>query len=209
MQPFNHSAIKQLSNADLPSLSSLHYQVLPGEFLTSISPTFLTGFYQILFQSKYSHFLGILACQGQPLATRQGLPLAAAIVCLEEKYHPTLKTYFQTAVLFIQNTKYFILKPKLILLFIQSFLFKLHSPQDTEIFFIGVHPKYQKQGLGKKLIQALEKKLSKNYDTLYVDCKCKLPSNNFYQKQGFTTDHTFKLYGEKWNRYQKNLKFKI
>jgi len=51
--------IKVLEKKHLPALVDLHYEVLPNEFLTSISKSFLLDFYTNLFESKNTIFLGI------------------------------------------------------------------------------------------------------------------------------------------------------
>jgi len=232
--------IRKLKKEDLANLVNLHYSVLPNEFLTSVSKSFLLGFYQNLFFSPHSHFLGTFAsvttknhgtddpnnfklwvaeAEGVPSSARTPTEvggghrtgrasdrthfhLVAAIVGLEEKYKPKLDSYL---LLFLKNLPFFLAKLDKLVQLVQSFIFKLKDKQETEIFFIGVSPKYQGQGLGKKLIAALEKTLLSEYKTLSVDCKCKLPSNKFYQACGFRVKKKFRLYNEDWNRYEKVL----
>jgi ribosomal protein S18 acetylase RimI-like enzyme len=200
-------AIREITKSELPRLVNLHYEVLPNEFLTSISKSFLLGFYQNLFSSPNSHFFGIFESPNPPILSivnyQLSIPLIAAIVCLEEKYKPQLSSYL---LLFLKNLPKFLISPKSLISLIQSFLFKFGQKQKTEVFFIGVSKSYQGKGLGKKLITALIIDLPQEYQGLSVDCKCKLPSNNFYKSLGFKVKKTFRLYNEDWNRYEKPIR---
>lgn len=191
---------KNLKITDLPSLVNLHYEVLPKEFLTSISKSFLLGFYQNLFSSSNSHFIGISFPSNPSNSPHSSSNLIAAIVCLEKEYKPKYIPYF---LLLLKTVPIFLIKLDKFVQLVQSFFFKLKEPQETEIFFIGVSKNHQGKGVGKMLINALEEKLKDKHSHLFVDCKCKLPSNNFYQSIGFKLKKTFKLYNEDWNHYAK------
>jgi len=187
--------IKRLEQKELTGLVALHYQVLPGEVLTSISRSFLLGFYQLLHSSKKSHVLGAF----------DNNKLVGGIVGLEKEYQLALKDYLRLLGLMLVNFPKLLLKPNRLFNLVESFLFKLKSRQRTEIFFIGVIKSWQKKGVGARLIKALEKMLVNKYKYLSVDCKCKLSANRFYQELGFIKIDQFVLYGEKWNRYEKKI----
>jgi ribosomal protein S18 acetylase RimI-like enzyme len=183
---------RKLEKEDLQKLVGLHYEVLPNQFLTSISKSFLLGFYKNIFSSNYSRFIGVFEKQ----------ELLGAIVGVEEEYKPKYIPYIR---LLLTNSFFLLKSPKTLISLFQSFIFKLKEKQETEIFFIGVKKAYQGKGIGKTLVNTLEKELGPRNKELFVDCKCKLPSNNFYQSLGFKRKKTFKLYNEDWNHYEKSI----
>lgn len=187
--------VQKITKDGLSQLTDLHYEALPEEFLTSISRNFLTGFYETLYDSPSTIFLG----------TFENKELTGAIVCITDDYKSSIYSYYKLGLRIFRNGIVFVMKPRLLYLLLQSFFFKIKEKQETEIFFIGVRSRWQSKGVGRMLIQNLEKALRKRYFELNVDCKCKLPANLFYQKMGFKKKKYFTLYGEKWTRYEKNI----
>ena len=187
--------VQKLNNVKIPDLVKLHYECLPHEFLTSISSNFLQGFYANLLSSRNAIYLGVL---------EKNL-LIGALVCLTKDYKPLIYNYLSFFMLICANFFSLLFQPQKIFFFWQSFYFKKKFPQETEIFFIGVRKKYQNKGIGKLLLIELSNLLKPQYQTITVDCKQKLPANNFYKHNGFKAVKNFNLYYEKWTRYKKSL----
>lgn len=187
--------IKRLLKKDLSKLVELHYETLPTEFLTSISKDFLYCLYNELFNSSHTVFYG---------AFEKKLNLCGVIVGIGKEYKPGTSLYINCFKTLIQNYKIFVKHPKKIYFLLQTLLFKVKNSPKTEILFIGVRQKYQRRGIGNKLVYKLDKfMISNKYKSLYVDCKTKLTSNYFYVRIGFKYVSSFDLYGERWNRYEK------
>ncbi len=182
-------------------IAKIHFQTLSDDFLPSLGINFLKSFYQGIIgqpgvyiftevqkNNVYGFVVGVknskkfftLAIRSNPL--KLSLFLLLAVI----KNPFLIRNIFET-ILYPSKTK----KPL------------------GELVVIAVARKYQGKGIGKKLINSLEKKfvekgITKYKLTVYSDKS----AINFYEKLKFKLLSSFKLYGRMWFVYEKKIRFK-
>lgn len=190
--------ITPLKPEHIVDIARLHTNALRGDFLPSLGIKFLMTFYQALINEPNAYTL--IYCQKNQV---KGFILGTSN--MEIFFKNTLwKRFFKFSLLI---TYQILKKPQLLKnVFETLFYTKKESGPKAELVIIAVDQKHRDQGIGKILIQALEKIFLKNkirqYKVTVVSSK---KAVGFYSYLKFRPTGNFNLYGKKWLVFEKTL----
>lgn len=164
--------------SDFESIWKVHGSALPDDLLTSLSKHFLIHtFYPLCLESS------IFLCY------KDNQKLLGFIIIALNTDHLNKKLFYNLGTLreiFIQFTK----KPRLIFKNVSGILFaksNVHKNvlRNPEIYLIAVSNETQGQGIGSKLIKAVEKELLENGYSGIIVKTLLAEAKRFYQKNKF------------------------
>ena len=190
---------------DSVAIANLHKRGIPSGFLSQQSNSFLSGLYAYLIKNE------IVYCAKENGKT---IGFVAGTLTTKGLYKKFLKRNIPLLVGFV-------FKNILSIEFIKKAIETLFAPKKTsiddyktelpELLSIVVNKNYNGQGIGQKLVNALEEKLiDLNVKEYKVVVGANLAANNFYLRKGFIKQKEFKLHkGETSFIYTKKLSSKI
>lgn len=190
--------IVRLNPQNAQEVAKLHIKVLPNDFLPNLGLGFLTIMHSGVLSQKGVCGFGYKE-NGKMIGFIIGVQNSEKLFSgvIKNKIFPlTFCLCFQL----IKNP--FILKKTL-----ETLLYpKKEKGPKSELVVIGVLEKYQGKGVGRKLVEALEKdfrqKSIKKYKvTFYAEKSAKY----FYNRLGFKKISQFMLYNKLWYLYGKHL----
>ncbi len=182
----------------IADIARLHTNALKGDFLPSLGIAFLTTFYQSLINEPCAYTL--IYCQKRQV---KGFIIGTNDMGIFFK-NILRKRFFKFSLLI---TYQILKKPRLLKnVFETLFYTKKESGPKAELVIIAVDQKHRGQGIGKTLIQALEKIFLENrikqYKVTVVSSK---KAVGFYNYLNFRPTSNFSLYGKKWLVFEKNI----
>lgn len=190
--------IAPLLETHLPTIVKIHINELKNDFLPSLGEKFLLNLYKGAFKSIDT--FGFVALEGKKVV--------GFIVGTKN-----MKTYLSSSLKSnLLRLSYYLgirllEKPFLIKNALETLTY---SSKDigppSELVVIAVSKKYQSLGIGKKLVQALERefkdnKISRYKLTVHADKKAVY----FYEGLGYDRLSQFSLYNKLWYIYEKRL----
>lgn len=190
--------ISPLKPEYIADIVRLHTSALRGDFLPSLGIAFLTTFYQALINEPSIYTL--VYCQKRQV---QGFVIGTNNMEIFLK-NILKKRFFKFSSLI---TYQIIKNPRLLKnVFETLFYTKKVSGPKAELVIIAVDQKYRSQGIGKTLIQALEKIFLKNKIRQYkLTVIAGKKAVGFYSYLKFRQISNFGLYGKKWLVLEKNI----
>ena len=190
--------IKTLIEQDIKAITEIHREALKGDFLPSLGFNFLSTFYSGVLGKPEVYGFGYKK-QGRVVGFVLGTSNSESFFGLALKSKLISLSYF--LILEIINN------PFLIKNVLETFLYtsKDKGPK-AELVVIAVLDKYQGQGIGKILTQALEQGFSndgiKEYKlTVHAD----KAAVQFYEHLKYNRISSFNLYGKLWYVYAKKI----
>lgn len=179
----------------------VHYDALSYEsFITSFGKKFLEKLYEVILSNDAGSIILAIDSKsnvvGFILYSKDTSQLFKLIL---RKLHLFLKDMI--ASLF--------LKPQMIFKLVQTpFYFKKeNSKVKAELLAISVLSNYRSSRVGEKLVAILNKEYQKigvsEYKVTVLEKM--VDSNRFYRKLNMKLEHSFNMYGKKWNLYVKKL----
>lgn len=189
--------IRNAKASDVVSIVRIHYDELNADFLSSLGEKFLQQLYFSLIKNK-----NIYVYVYESNKEIQGF------VAGSKDFSNTFKK------IIINNFARYSLsifpqllqKPYLIKKIIETLFYTKQGGSiapSAELIALSVMKKCQRQGIGKKLVNVLEKKFRKgNIKNYKVSVNANyLGANNFYKSLGFKYSHSFNIYGKILNSY--------
>lgn len=187
--------LKKADKKQIASLALIHQEVLTESFLCRFGYRFLFNVYQAICSDE-NNIIQIIISKDRIIG------YSAASKNISKFYKRMLyKNFFGLSLEVLKNLRGNL---KLILnILFWILISKKHDKYPAELQFLAILPKYQRQGLGTKLIDLLKKEYSKNNITSFkVGTKAEnFQSNIFYKKNGFKYLYQKKILGEKINYY--------
>lgn len=193
--------LRNATYKDISSLVRIHYQELSLDFLSSLGKDFLTQLYTNLLNEK-NVTITVSIIENE----------ISGFIVGSSNFSNTFKK-----ILFGNFIKYFLIifpkiinKPRIILSVIETFFYtkkEADSPK-AELVVISISKKYQRLGIGKGLVNNLEKTFNNQKIRKYkvsVNGSNK-SANLFYASLGFKKYKSFFLYGKKINLLTKHIK---
>ena len=177
--------------------AELHCAALAGDFLPSLGKSFLTVFYQGVFDLGVG-FGFVVIEEGQPV----GFVLGSADTGLLFK-----RVMMSRAVsLGLRAIPALLRKPMLIANVLETFLYPSKEdavPVKAELVVIGFESAFRGKGLGKQLVKALNDAFRTQGIQSYkvTVLQSNQGANKFYRTLGFQPVLEFELYRKKWNLY--------
>jgi len=191
--------IREIKLNDAKNIALIHFLSLPEDFLPSLGFKFLKSFYT-----------GVI---GKPgifgFVNLEGSEIAGFVVGSENMdvfFKNALKSNFFKLIylLLIEVAK----KPIILINIIETLFYtKKESGPSAELIVIAVDKKYRGKGIGRKLINTLDKEMKKrkiNFYKLTVTKRNK-GAKAFYENLGFYKYSKFFLYQKEWNVLVKKL----
>lgn len=187
--------LKEASAGDIRSLALIHEGVLKESIVGRFGFNFLQMIYKIICSDRNNIIIAIISKNrivGYCIATTDISKFYKKIF---------LKNIFILSVKIVKNLGGNI---KILL----SLVIWAITPQEkdkypAELQFLAILPKYQRLGLGTKLISLLKEEYT-NHNILFFKVGTKaenINSNNFYKKIGFKYLYQKKMFGERFNYY--------
>ncbi|MCE9591590.1 MAG: GNAT family N-acetyltransferase [Planctomycetes bacterium] len=181
--------------------ADLHIEALRGDFLPTLGARFLRTFYRGALGSGAAFGL-VEEEQGCPVGFVLGgedtsvlfrKVLASSMIPLAWAMLPALLRH-----------------PGLILRVFETFLYPSREgtvPQKAELIVIAVAAGRRDQGIGERLVSALEDALKGRRVTSYkvTVLKSNTGANRFYLRRGFRLADEFRLYSRGWNLYVRDI----
>jgi|Deesub1362A_J573_1020465.scaffolds.fasta_scaffold00252_15 ribosomal protein S18 acetylase RimI-like enzyme len=190
--------IRRMIQSDSVHVASIHYEVLAGDFLPSLGRSFLRSLYECIFDLD----------KGFGFVSEEDQMVIGAIVAVEDMDHFYRDIFLKCFWTLTSKVIPPILKRPLLIKQLLETLLSSHTRNEgkdvkAELLFLGVFKPYQRRGIGRGLLEELNKEFSlrgiKRYVVrVYADNK---GANNFYQKSGFKLQNSYTMYGRKWNLY--------
>lgn len=184
---------KVSTNEDLEEIVAIHLKAFPNFFLSSLGQSFLKTYYK----SCYSNENAVIMTA---INTKNENVVGFGLACYQSRgFHKDL---------ILKNLRSFIrqgitllfIKPRSILRLLNN-LRKGNDFQDNfnyaELLSIAVSPDFKGNGIGKKLLEEIEKKVTKNNIekiTLTTDAKFNNYVLKFYESAGYKTYYEFISY---------------
>lgn len=186
---------------DIPPIAALHIQNLSGDFLPSLGKEFLQAMYEGIIGK-----LGVYIFVDRDKAGISGFIIGTSDMNLFFKQVISsnfIKLLILLAFQIIKN-------PSIIRKIIETFFYpKKDIGPKAELVVVAVGKAYRGQGIGKKLVDSLEREFIKKgifeYKlTVHADKDAVL----FYEHTGMKRISSFQLYDKMWYVYGKNIKKK-
>lgn len=187
--------LKKANKKQIASLALLHQEVLTESFLCRFGYRFLCNVYKALCPDE-NNIIQIITSKDKIIG------YSAASKDTTEFYKRILyKNFFGLSLEILKNLRGNLKLVLNILFWILTF--KKHDRYPAELQFLAILPKYQRHGLGTKLIDLLKKEYAKNNIASFkVGTKAEnFQANTFYKKNGFKYLYRKKILGEKINYY--------
>ena len=188
--------VYKLSQHELNQIVDLHTNFLQESFLNNLGKEFLKISYVSIIKNK--NFFFILRDKKQIIgflvATKDSSKFSEIVI--KENFlillKAILKTCFYKPLVIYKLIAWFLFPPK---------SFKMIKP---ELQFFVIHPNFQRNGWGKKMVCKLQNEFKNaNIMKYKVGTKANNPSsNNFYKKMNFTILGSELAFGDKFNYYQ-------
>ncbi len=197
MKQIKIQTLKRANRAQIKSIALIHYEILKESFLCKFGYEFLLNLYQVICSDE-NNIIQIITVKDKIIG------YSVATMNISKFYKKVLHgNFFSLLVEIIKN-----LHGNLKLIFdilIWILTFK-NNDQSAELQFLAILPKYQRLGLGTKLINLLIKEYSRyNITSFKVGTKADNSySNRFYKKIGFKYLYQKQIVGEKFNYYISN-----
>lgn len=191
--------IKVLSYQHIPAIAKVHVEALAGDFLPTLGESFLKTFYDgVIGQEGVFAFVDI-----------EEEEVVGFIIGTKDSSFFFRKALYSNPFLIVFKLLLSLLKnPTLLKKIIETFLYpRKDTGVKAELVVIAILNRFQGKGLGRKLINTLDKEFIKNkvksYKlTVYQDKQ----AVSFYEHLKFKRQSEFKLYDKMWYIYEKQLK---
>ncbi len=187
--------VHDLTPTELETITNIHSRVLNDSFLNNFGKKFIKLSYKIISKNQDDIFFVVKNNSiiiGFLVATKTGR-LFSNRQFLQNFWSLNKEIIFSA----LKN-------PSLIFELLSWFLIKLKITDKTpELQFLAISPKYQRKGLGTKLLKKLMEEFKKS-DIKYfiVGTKAKNNiSNEFYLRNNFNFAYSQKFFGDKFNYY--------
>ena len=190
--------ITPLNKGHSKEISKIHSVALSGDFLPSFGLPFLKAFYEGIIGKPGVYGFGLVKSgkiRGFVVGTKDSNKFFSS--ALQSNF---IKLSF---LLILQLIK----KPRLLKNVLETFLYpKKDTGPKAELIVIAVDRNYQRKGLGKKLVRALEGAFKsdgiRRYKlTVHADKK----AVGFYKHLKYSRVSNFNLYGKMWFVYAKKI----
>lgn len=179
-------------------IAKIHSQALSGDFLPSLGINFLNLFYEAVLDEKDVY--GFVCKENKKIVgfvLGTGDSKSFFSKALKNKFFP----------LSIELLKKVIENPKIVKNIFETLLYpgKDIGPK-AELVVIAVLNNYQRKGLGKKLVEALENTFKDNKIPAYkLTVHSDKAAVGFYERLGYRRLSTFNLYSKMWYLYMKSI----
>lgn len=194
MQRIKVQTLKKANQAQIESMALIHHQVLKESFLCKFGYKFLFNLYRSICSDK-QNVIQVVTLGNKVI----GYSVATGNV---SKFYKTAlyKNFFGILLEILRNS------PGNLRLLLNILIWALtprNGNQSAELQFLAILPKYQRLGLGTKLLYLLKNEyLKHDIASFRVGTKAdNLQSNNFYKKRGFKYLYQKEIVGEKFNYY--------
>lgn len=188
-----------MTKADARAVAEIHSEALAGDFLPRLGQSFLTTLYECMIGAKVG--FGIVYEKDNRIA---------GVAVSTENTRLFLKSLFLKRfwTLMPKMTWSLLRHPSLIKHSLETLLYGRQEEKDAnpeaELLVMLVHKSYRRQGIGIKILRAMNKEFLqrgvKSYKVnTYADNKA---SNYFYSTHGFKYHTSFLMYKRKWNAYK-------
>lgn len=191
--------IEPLSNPQIPIAAKIHKEALKGDFLPELGENFLKELYKSLLSQKNTY--GFYASKNKEIAGFViGTNDSSSLIKNALLVNP-ISMLTSLLISLIKN-------PSLIKNTLETLLYtQKDSGPKAELVIIAISKSFQNQGLGKKLISALESKFKQqNIKNYKLTVHAKKPAVKFYEHLKFKKIGKFNLYGKLWYIYEKKIK---
>lgn len=194
MQRIKIQTLKKANRAQIESIALIHYEVLRDSFLSEFGYEFLLNLYKALCSDK-NNIIQTIALENRIIG------YSVATKNIAKFYKKALyRNFFRLFLEIIKNLRGNL---RLLLNVLIWILTSKNNDQSAELQFLAILPKYQRLGLGTKLLHLLKNEyLKHDIASFKVGTKAdNLQSNNFYKKRGFKYLYQKEIVGEKFNYY--------
>ncbi|MCX8484527.1 MAG: GNAT family N-acetyltransferase [Bacteroidia bacterium] len=196
--------IVEILDDEINDVVKIHLKAFPGFFLTKLGNEVLEVFYKSLLKSKGTIFYGV---------KNEGELVGFLVASLEPKGLYT-KLFFKNIVRFALPLFFSFLKnlnflKRMIISVMSSNKVSISQSYPTSLLSICVSPSNAGKGVGKFLLNRLEKELIlQNQSGYYLttDAENNIATNRFYLSCGFKLYDTYSQGSRRMNLYVKELK---
>lgn len=189
--------LKKASHEEIKSLAKIHQSVLKESLLDRFGANFLNIIYKAICSDENNIIIAVIS----------GNKIVGYCVATTDIFRFYKNIFFGNfLILTLEIVKNLKNNLKIFLAFlIWAFIPQKKDSYPAELQFLAILPKYQRLGLGTKLINLLKKEYA-NYNITFFKVGTKAEnktSNNFYKKNGFKYLYQKKMFGERFNYYLK------